>query len=449
MTGFNKRTIQKALSLARRRVRWLLRPPRVGGVAQRMFPGALRIDRNEEEAAVEAVREVIRSKKLFRYYGLSPGLLQASKGLEFERAFASHIGVEHALAVNSGTSALVCALAGLGIGPGDEVVVPAYTWFSTPSSVVAVGAVPIIAEVDESLTLDVADVRAKISPYTKAIIPVHMRGAPARMDKLMELAREKRLFVLEDVAQAAGGEFRGRALGSIGDVGAFSFQMSKIMTAGEGGMVTTSDRAVYLRAAMYHDTAVCPHMGVSIDDWLPGLNLRMSELHAAVLLVQFARLERIVADMRARKARLKEMVRDGLERKAVRFRTIHDPAGDASVALIFYLPDASRAKRVASALADENVPASRLYQDMQYLPHDHIDLHAYPAWTPILRKRAWSAEGGPWRRHPREIDYSDDMCPATMGLLRRAIHLDVSPDLTEHQLEQMGAAVLEAIRQHV
>lgn len=449
MAELNLNTLHKIVHMARRRVRWLFRPPRVMGPVPRIFPGALRMDEKEEEAAVAAVREVMRSKRLFRFFGVSPNPFQASKVLDFERAFAAHMGVRHALAVNSGTSALVCALVGLGVGPEDEVIVPAYTWFSTASAVLAVGAVPIIAEVDESLNLDPQDVTRKLSPYTRAIIAVHMRGAPARMDQLMALANEKDLQVLEDAAQAAGAAFQGRAVGSIGHAGTYSFHQSKIMTSGEGGMVTTSDPTVYRRAAMYHDSAVCPHLGIPLEEWLPGINLRMSELHAAVALVQLHRLDSIVRDMRERKAKLKEAVREELEKKGVTLRTIHDPDGDSSIALIFFLPERSRVRRVISALADENIPASPLYQEMAYLPHDHIDLHAFTAWTPILRKRAWSACGGPWRRHPREVDYHETMCPKTMDLLRRAVHIDISPELTALQVEQIADGILQVVRKKI
>ena len=411
-----------------------------------MFPGAMRLDRNEEDAAVAAVRELMRAKKLFRFYGVSP--FQRSRVRQLERAFAARIGVARALAVNSGTSALVCGLTALGIGPGDEVIVPAYTWFSTASAVLAVGAVPVLAEVNESLNLDPGDVRRKLSPHTRALIPVHMRGAPAPMDEIMDLARQHGLRVLEDVAQATGGSFRGRALGSIGDAGAFSFQMSKIMTAGEGGMLTTADADVHRRAAMYHDAAACPDLGIPLEEWLPGVNLRMSELHAAVLLVQLGRVEALLADMRARKAQIKEAVRARLESRGATFRTLHDEAGDTAIALIFFLPEASRTTRVTAALADDNIPASRLYQDMKLLPRDYIDLHAYSTWAPILQKRTWTADAGPWRRHPRDIAYSAEMCPRTMDLLRRAVHIDVSPQLKSSQVEQMAAGIVDAVERY-
>jgi dTDP-4-amino-4,6-dideoxygalactose transaminase len=305
--------------------------------------------------------------------------------------------------------------------------------------------VPIIAEVDASLTLDPADVARRLSPHTRAIVAVHMRGAPARLDALAELARAHGLRLFEDVAQAAGGSFHGRRLGSIGDAGAYSFQMSKILTAGEGGLLATADAGMHWRAAMYHDSAICPQMGLSTDDWIAGVNLRMSELHAAVLLVQLSRLDALLDDMRQRKARLKATIETPLAARGISFRTLHDAAGDTAIALIFFLPDAARCAAVVKALGDENVPASRLYQDLAYLPHDHIDLHAYPAWAPILEKRAWSAAGEPWRSHPRPVSYAPDMCPATLDLLRRAVHIDVSPELHLSQVDQMGAAIVATI----
>jgi dTDP-4-amino-4,6-dideoxygalactose transaminase len=410
-----------------------------------MLPGAVRMGGDEEEAAVEAVREVIRSKRLFRHHGVSPNPLARSRVGRLEEAFAARMEVPHALAVNSGTSALVCGLAGLGIGPGDEVIVPAYTWFSTATAVLAVGAVPVVAEVDESLTLDPTDVERRISPHARAIVPVHMRGAPADMDRLLALARERDLRVLEDVAQAPGGSFRGRPLGSLGDAGAFSFQMAKVMTAGEGGMLTTGDRDVHRRAAMYHDSASPPGMGVRADEWLPGLNLRMAELQAAVLLVQLDRLDGLLAEMRARKAALKARLAGPLAARGVRFRTIHDAEGDVALALVFLLPDAARTERVVAALANENVPASRLYQELAGQERDYTDLHAYPAWAPLLERRTWSAEGGPWRRHPRDVEYPADACPATTDLLRRAVHVDISPDLSPRQVEQIADAIADVV----
>jgi len=409
-----------------------------------MQPGVMRMDHEEEEAAAQAAREVIRSKRLFRYYGASNNPFQRSQVDEFEKGFREITGVKHALAVNSGTSALVAGLRAIGVGPGDEVIVPAYTWFSTASCVLDVGAVPIIVEVDESLTLDPEAMKKAISQYTKAAIPVHVRGAPANMDAIMEIAREHKLNVMEDCAQANGGTYKGKHLGSIGHLGAFSFHPTKIISSCEGGMVTTNDEKIYRRAAMYHDSGVVPHMGVGLDEWLYGVNLRMSEMDAAVGLVQLRRLKGLVSDMRAKKARIKEAVVGPLQDKGMVFRRLNEP-GDTSLALVFFLPTRDKVKTVVASLVREQVPASPMYQNKEYLPYDHIDLHSYNTWTPILNKRTWSAEGGPWRWHPREVEYSEDMCPRTLDLLSRAVHIHISPDLTNEQVEQMGTAIIKII----
>ena len=203
-----------------------------------MYPGGLRIGEEEEAAVLTA----LRSKRLFRYYGPDSGPSQVQA---FEQAFAVHMDVKYALAVTSGTAALMCALVGLGIGPGDEVIVPAYTWIASASAVFAVGAVPVIAAVDRSLTLDPASVEANLTAYTKAIIVVHMRGAPAAMDALQAIAAAHGLAIIEDAAQACGGSYHGKRLGTIGAVGAFSFQYNKVITSGEGGMLVTNDDAIY------------------------------------------------------------------------------------------------------------------------------------------------------------------------------------------------------------
>ena len=213
-----------------------------------MYPGGMMIDQEEEAA----VLEVLRKKRLFRYYGPAEG---PSTAAELEKAFAAHMGTRHALAVTSGTAALICALQGIGVGPGDEVIVPAYTWIASAEAVLAVGAVPVIAEIDETLSLDPEDVERKVSPYTKAIMPVHMRGTPCDMDALMDVARRYDLKVIEDTAQADGASYKGKRLGSMGDVGCFSLQFNKIITSGEGGMVITNDENVWKRAVMFHDVS--------------------------------------------------------------------------------------------------------------------------------------------------------------------------------------------------
>jgi|RhiMetdeSRZDD1v2_1073273.scaffolds.fasta_scaffold127133_4 8-amino-3,8-dideoxy-alpha-D-manno-octulosonate transaminase len=407
-------------------------PPAIKHPLPPMYPGGMRIGAEEEKA----VLDVLRSKRLFRYYGPYPG---ASRVDEFEKAFAAYMGTGHAVAVSSGYASLVCGLAALGVGPGDEVIVPAYTWIASAEAVIAVGAVPILAEVDQSLTLDVADVESKITGRTKAIMPVHMRGAPCQMRRIVGLAQPRGLKVLEDVAQAAGGSFCGQRLGSIGDVGAFSFQFNKIITCGEGGIAITKNAELYQRIVMYHDVVGGLRNRVPKEKILNGLNFRMSELHGAMMLVQLCRLHGLLTDMRKRKAALKGAMQDVARRKGVSFRAINDADGDTATSLIFFTPAAERAIRIAAALNAEGVSALVIYEP------GRVDYHVYPHWTPVMEKRTWSENGGPWRWHDVDVRYRQDMCPRSLDLLSRAVHLDVSPDMSSVNVEELADAVLKVL----
>jgi 8-amino-3,8-dideoxy-alpha-D-manno-octulosonate transaminase len=311
------------------------------------------------------------------------------------------------------------------------VILPAYTWIASASAVVAVGAVPVMAEVDESLTLDPADVEGKITPYTRAILPVHMRGAPCRMDELMAVARAHELFVVEDVAQANGASYHGRRLGTIGDAGAFSLQFNKILTSGEGGMLLTDDLGTYQRIQMYQDVVGGMRNAIPADQILPGINFRMPELLGAVALVQLGRLETLLADMRQRKRVIKESLAELAQRKGLRFRVLNDLQGEAAIALIFFLPEIGLAKPVSEALQAEGLDNYIMYSPQE------VDYHVYAHWAPILNQRTWSARGGPWRHHPRRIEYAAGMCPRTLDLLGRAIHIDISPELDTTTVEEI------------
>ncbi|MFA5206883.1 MAG: aminotransferase class I/II-fold pyridoxal phosphate-dependent enzyme, partial [Lentisphaeria bacterium] len=187
------------------------------------------------QAEIEAVIKVITSKQFMRYRGGEGGYTE-----QFEKALQDKFQVRHALTVNSGTSALIGALAAMGIGPGDEVIVPAYTWVATAMAPLAVGAVPVMADIDESLTIDPEDIGRKITPYTKAIIPVHMINQPCDMDAIMAIAKKHHLLVCEDACQACGVSYKGKRVGTIGHTGALSFNQFKNITCGEGGAVLTN-----------------------------------------------------------------------------------------------------------------------------------------------------------------------------------------------------------------
>lgn len=392
-----------------------------------MYPGGMRIGREEEAA----VLDVLRSRRLFRYYGPEEG---PSRVAGLEQVFAERMGTSHAVAVASGTIALCAALAALGVGPGDEVIVPAYTWIATAAAVTAVGAVPVIAEVDESLTLDPRDVEAKVTPRTRAIIPVHMRGAPADMDSLQAVAGRHGLALLEDTAQALGGSYHGRRLGTIGRMGAFSLQFNKILTSGEGGVVVTGDQTLYERALMYHDVAASQRSKLDAKDTFVGITARMSELQGAVALVQLERLDSILVSMRRQKMAIKGAVADLAQAKEVEFRRLNDEEGDTGLALIFYTPNAGQARHVASVLDAEGAQAHVMFD------RGRSDYHVAYHWTPIMDGRSWASS--PVSR----VRYDREMWPRTLDLLGRAVHLNVSPELTDQQAEEVVDALRKTLR---
>jgi dTDP-4-amino-4,6-dideoxygalactose transaminase len=266
----------------------------------------------------------------------------------FEREVGEAFGSRYCVPVNSGTSALLAGLAALGIGPGDEVIVPGYMFVASIGSVVFSGATPVLAEIDESLTLDPEDVIAKITPRTRAIMGIHMLGAPCDMTALRDIARGHGVYLIEDVAQACGGSYQGRLLGTLGDVGAFSLNIYKVITGGEGGFLLTNDQRTFQHGHSFHDQGWFPYRQETGDgDLMFGLNLRMTEFTAAVARAQLGKLKDILASTRAVKEQLASLIPDG---PGFRRRVLHDPAGDCATVLVYVFDRASDAAAVAASL---------------------------------------------------------------------------------------------------
>ena len=389
--------------------------------------------------AVLAREKSLRGPHLFRYYNPKP-----SKVAEAEKLFGEFIGARHTLAVNSCTSALVAAFRALGIGMGDEVIVPAYTFFATASTVAVCNAIPVIADVDDTLTLDPKDLERRITKRTRAIAVVHMRGAPAQMDEIMRIARKRKLAVVEDVAQSCGGSYRGRKLGAIGAIGCFSFDYYKMLNCGEGGFLTTGDEWLYTRAQSWHDTAAC---------WRPeryaaerregelfcGENYRMSELQGAVALAQIRKADRFLKGYRASRDRILQALRLP---EGVVLRRLADPEGDTGVCIIFYLPDVEQTKRALKALKAEGVPAGGVY-DAQIK-----DWHIYSHWEHILNLKSVARDGLPWSGVPKgELPrYRKTMCPQALDYLSRAILVDVKWSYTAGECKAIAAGVNKVLR---
>ena len=393
----------------------------------------------EKIKAVLASDANLQGPHLFRYYNPKPSRVAAA-----EQAMRELIGAKHCLAVNSCTSALVAAYRALGIGAGDEVIVPAYTFFATAATVVGVNAIPVIVEVDDSLNLDPEAVERAITPRTKVIAAVHMRGAPAQMDGLLDLAKRKGLPLLEDVAQAGGGSFHGQRLGSLGTIGCFSFDYYKVVVSGEGGFLTTDDEWLYTRAQSWHDTAAC---------WRPdrfarerregelfaGENYRMSELEGAVALAQIRKTDAMLAGYR----RAKKLIKDGIDKSpCVRFRRLTDEQGDTAICLILFLPNSEVTRKAIEALHAEGVPAGGVYDSKVR------DWHIYTYWEHILDKKSVAKDGRPWSAVPEaELPkYSRDMCPRTLDLLGRSIHIEINHNYSDEDCNGIALGINKVLR---
>jgi dTDP-4-amino-4,6-dideoxygalactose transaminase len=357
------------------------------------------------------VTDVLTSGHLARYGPDDDSFPAKVRG--FEELVAELSETRYALAVNSGTSALYLALVALGIGPGDEVIVPGFTFVATISSVIYARAMPVLAEVDASFDLDPVDVEARITPRTRAIIAVHMLGNPARLDELKAIAERHGLALIEDAAQAFGATYRGRWVGGHAAAGVFSFNEFKTITCGDGGMVLTNDETTYRRAFAMHDQGHSPNRrGIEVGNRpFLGLNFRMTELQGAVLLAQTRKLDRIRQHLRANRDCVRSIIGD---LPGVEFRDLPDPDGDLATHLVVIFPDAAVASAVTAELGSITLATS--------------GWHVYTHMEHVLSGRTITGRGCPFdcsctADEPRT--YRAGMLPATDRLLERSMSFSI------------------------
>ena len=387
-----------------------------------------------DEVECDAAARVCRSKTLFRYYGLN---LQ-NEVSRLEREFAEYIGVRYGLAVSSGTAALQVAIGALGIGPGDEVLIPGYFWVSTVGAVVRAGAIPVLVDCDDTFDMDPQDAARKITVRTKAILVVHMGGVIGRITEIVALARQRNLKVIEDCAQAAGARQKGVKAGAFGDLSIFSFQMNKHMTSGEGGMVVTNDEHLYRRAEAIHDLGYPRNEAgrLVMDDpsmQLWGIGCRMSELTGAVARVQLKKLDRITSAMRSAKLKIKKALADVLT-----FREVPDPDGDAGSFLMTVFPTREQSLKFTAALRAEGVVADK--GGMYPVHMDEWGLHIYYNVASLVNKRGISAVS-PWQmaenRASAHVSYAKGTCPHLDDLISRTMIFCVASILTDADVEDI------------
>jgi len=351
-------------------------------------PGAYWFGKEE----MEAVIEVMKGGYLFRY-GSEDDPKFLHKVATLEKEFARYCDVKFAVATSSGTSSLFALASSLGAKPGDEIIVPAYTFVASYTSVIFAGMIPVLAEIDESLTLDPDDIEHRITPRTKAIMPVHMLGNSCDMDRIMAVAKKHNLLVLEDCCQAAGASYKGKKVGTIGNIGAFSLNFFKTINTGDGGFVVTNDKSLYERAFGMHDQGHTPNRtGVEVGNRsLLGLNFRLNELTAAVALAQLKKLDRIVAVLRGKRAMFKNLI---TEANGFRFRILNDPEGDCGTLCTVIFDTAEKAASVSGSLGSKTVDKSgwHVYANMEHVlahlksigqPHTK---GAYPKTDDILSR---------------------------------------------------------------
>ncbi|MCK9175183.1 MAG: DegT/DnrJ/EryC1/StrS family aminotransferase [Desulforhopalus sp.] len=381
------------------------------------------------------INEVLDTGVLFRYeFG------EQRKGIhkvrEFEEKFAAYTSTTHAQAVTSGSAALKVALIALGIGPGDEVITQGFTFVATWEAILEIGATPVFAEIDDTLNLDPDDIENKITDKTKCIIPVHMMGAPARIEKIVAIGEKYDIPILEDTAQATGARLNGRHLGSFGACGTFSFDSVKTLTTGEGGMIITRNADLWRKMSEYHDHghdhAENPGGRGADGRRFFGSNYRMMELQGAIGLGQMEKLDSLIAIQRTNKARLKKILSDI---PGVSFRTILDESGDNASFVAFLLPNADESRRVNEVLRVHECGAVNFSEN---------SWHYYTHWEHLLGEKTVTRSGYPFADVDgrRRIHYDENVLPKTAAILTRTLCYPINVKMDDAHFEKIKKAVV-------
>lgn len=382
---------------------------------------------------IDAVARAINSKDFFKCNG------SGQEVFNFETEFKNYLGSEHCVLMSSGFGALTSALIGLGIGPGDEVIVPAYTYIATALAVTAVGAIPVIVEADETLTIDAKDVEKKITKATKAVMPVHIQGFPCNMDALVALAEKYNIAIVEDACQADGGTYKGRFLGTIGDAGAFSFNYYKVITAGEGGALVTDNKKIFERGLIYHDASAVAFFGNQLDGnsepIFGGTEFRVSDITGAIMREQLRKLPSIIEDL----GKNRKTLTDALCEKATVMPS-HDENGGCPTTLALRFASAEETNDFANKCSENG---------LSIVVPINTGKHIYTNWTQIMEKRgAIHPAVDPFKMKENEglqMDYTMDMCPNTLDYLARTAYIAIDPDWSEGDIAKIAEIINNAL----
>ncbi len=386
----------------------------------------------EEEALL---LEVIRTRQLFRYTYDLPPEAQGKMTATLEKEVCEMMNVRYALAVTSGTAALETALGAMGIGPGDEVIIPAWSWISCFTAVVRVGALPVLAEMDTSFCLAPGEITRLATPQTKAVLVMHYQGAAAEMEMLLVEAKRLGIRVLEDCAQSPGASYHGRPVGSMGDMGIYSFQINKCITSGEGGIVVTNDPFLYERAVRMHDIGNYRPHHITVQQpqstSFAGSQFRMNEVTGAVALAQLRKLPAIREHCRRLSRRILERI---AHLPQLEFRHLPDPDGDLGFEIYFCLPTPVQTKAFQDGLNARNVNCSRTTGTYCHYAREYCLQRAThsPAASPFRHFSQWPAAG-----------YRAEDFPKTEALIHRFVSLPIGVLYTEEDADYIADCVLD------
>ncbi len=387
---------------------------------------------------IKEVMDVLSHGVLMRY-----GFDKERKGIfkvrSLEEEFAKYCSVKYALGVTSGSSALKVALTAMDVGPGDEVLVPAFTFLATYEAVMEVGAIPVMCDIDDTLNFDPNEIEKKMTKYTKAVIPVHMCGSSAKIDKIIKIAKKNKLMVLEDNAQGCGASFKGKKLGSFGDMGIFSFDYYKTLTTGEGGMVVSNNKKLYLRSEWYSDHGHDhnPKVGRALEGrTILGFNYRMNELQGAVGLAQLRKLDYIVAEQQKNKAVIKEAL---AQLPGLGFRMIPDPKGDSATFLAFNLPNEKTALACQKLLSAGGL-------DTTWFKNNKW--HYAPNWEHFLACSTASSKQYPFKdkANKGKVKYLRKSIPFAEDILSRTLVMGISVKMSDERMGVIKKAIESAAK---
>ena len=357
------------------------------------------------------------------------------KAKSFENDLARYHGVRYAHLTSSGTTADNLALACCGIGIGDEVIVPPFTFIAPVEAVLQAGAIPVFAEIDETLCLYPAGIEAVITPRTKAVLLVHMCGSMAQVDKIVEVCKKHKLILIEDTAQALGATFKGKPLGTFGKVAVYSFDFFKIVTAAEGGAIITDDQSIYEIATQHADhghSHVGNNRGAEPHPII-GTNYRISELHAAIGLAQFRKLPYILERQRENKLRLEQIL---AKFPQVSFRKIPDKKGDSATFLDFFFQDESTTRKVLKSFDKHGVGYAYWYDN---------NYHYFKNWEHIKQMKTAAKLAISLFKPPQ--DYATLLIPQSDNIISRLISIQIRITWTKEEIQNLTAKIEKALNE--